>query len=109
MNHKLLQLLGMARKANRLSLGHDAALGAVLAKKARLCVFASDASERLEREFTRAARDYEDELKIIRIPFTIQEIRGAVGYKAGVLAVNDDGFAKAVRKLYLETQEGMPL
>lgn len=109
MNHKLLQLLGMARKANRLSLGHDAALDAVLAKKARLCLLTSDASERLEREFTRAARDYENKLEIVRIPFTIHEIHAAVRFKAGVLTVNDDGFAKAVRKLYLETQEDLPL
>lgn len=103
MENKLLQLLGIARRANRLSLGHDAALEAVLAKKARLCLIACDASQRLEKEFTRAARDYE--LKVIRLPSTIEQFHRALGFKAGVVTVNEDGFAKAVHKLYQETQE----
>lgn len=106
MEHKLLQLLGMARRANRLSLGHDAALQATLAGKAKLCLLACDASQRLEKEFTRAAQDYR--LRIIRLPFTITQFHHALGFKAGVLTVNDDGFAKAAEKLYQETQEECP-
>lgn len=103
MEHKLLQMLGMARKANRLSLGHDAALGAVLAHKAKLCLLACDASARLEKEFTRAARD--NQLEVIRLPFTIAQFHHALGFKAGVVTVDENGFAKAVRRLYQETQE----
>ena len=53
MDDKALGLLGIARRAGRLSLGHDAAKGAVLAGRARLCLISADASDRLEREFFR--------------------------------------------------------
>lgn len=52
MDDKALGLLGIARRAGRLSLGHDAAKGAVLAGRARLCLISADASDRLEREFS---------------------------------------------------------
>ena len=57
MDDKALGLLGIARRAGRLSLGHDAAKGAVLAGKARLCLISADASERLERESRSGASD----------------------------------------------------
>lgn len=41
MDDKALGLLGIARRAGRLSLGHDAAKGAVLAGRARLCLISA--------------------------------------------------------------------
>lgn len=106
MNDKVLQFLGMARRANALSLGHDAALDAVLSKKAKLCIIASDASQRLEREFGRAS---ENKIGLLRVPYTMEEIHHAVGFKAGVMTVNDLGFANAVQKMCLDTQGGISL
>ena len=54
-NEKILSLLGLARRAGRVSLGHDAAIGSVVKNKAKLCVLSSDASERLKNEFLHAA------------------------------------------------------
>ena len=47
---KFLSLLGMARRAGRLSLGHDAAEEAIVKNKAKLCLCCADASARLQRE-----------------------------------------------------------
>ena len=44
---KLNGVLGLARRAGKVSLGHDAALTAVKQRAAHLCLVASDASERL--------------------------------------------------------------
>lgn len=93
MNDRALGLLGIARRAGRLSLGHDAAKGAVLTGKARLCLLSSDASERLEREFTRMTREKKG-VPLKRTRYTMEQIHRAVGARAGVLTVDDDGFAE---------------
>ena len=51
MNDRTLGLLGIARRASALSLGHDAALSSVKEGKASVCILASDSSERLKNEF----------------------------------------------------------
>ncbi len=56
MNNKALNLLGMARRADKISLGHDASVTSIKEKKAWLCVLSQDASERLKNEMSRLAK-----------------------------------------------------
>lgn len=91
MNDRILSYLGLARRANRVSLGHDASLTSVLKQKAKLILLTEDASDRLKREFERAASG--QSIKIFYLPFTMADIWKAVGVKAGVLTINDTGFA----------------
>ena len=93
MSDKTLGLLGIARRAGRLSLGHDAAKNAILAGKARLCLISADASERLEREFCRMAGAGE-KFPIRRVRYTMEQLDHAIGVRAGVLTVDDGGFAE---------------
>ncbi|HIT52676.1 MAG TPA: ribosomal L7Ae/L30e/S12e/Gadd45 family protein [Candidatus Fimivicinus intestinavium] len=93
MNDKALGLLGIARRAGRLSLGHDAAKSAVLAGRARLCLISADASERLEREFARMTGAGE-KLPIRRVRYTMEQFGHAIGVRTGVLTVDDGGFAE---------------
>ena len=93
MDDKALGLLGIARRAGRLSLGHDAAKGAVLAGRARLCLISADASDRLEREFFRMTQG-EKSIPLRRVRYTMEQFHRAIGAKAGVLTVDDDGFAE---------------
>ena len=93
MDDKALGLLGIARRAGRLSLGHDAAKGAVLAGKARLCLISADASERLEREFVRMTQG-ETGIPLRRVRYTMEQFHRASGVRTGVLTVDDDGFAE---------------
>lgn len=98
MNDKFLSLLGMARRAGKISLGHDAAKDSANRKKAKLIVLALDASERLKKEFrTKAENTHTD---ILFSHYTIEEISLAVGSKAGVLTVDDGGFSKKLREIY---------
>lgn len=92
-NDRVLGLLGIARRAGRLSLGHDAAKGAVLRGRARLCLLSSDASERLEREFTRMTQEKKS-VPLKRVRYTMEQFHRAIGVRTGVLTVDDDGFAE---------------
>ena len=103
MPKKYISMLGMARRAGRLSMGHDTALGSLREQKAQLIIFARDISPRLIEEFTVARDKYNNELEMLQIDESIDELHKAIGYKAGVIAVNDSNFS--VRLIQLIKQE----
>ena len=55
MNSRVSGLLGICRKANKMSMGHDACKGAVTSGKAKLCLLSSESSQRIYDEFARFA------------------------------------------------------
>ncbi len=101
-NKKYIQMLGMARRAGKLSMGHDMALGAVKSGKAKLVVFSSDISKRLVSEFEKAASEQKGEIPCVSIDETINDIHRFVGYKAGVLTVDDINFSTRIYELIKE-------
>lgn len=92
MNEKLLHLLGIARRAGRLSLGNDAAVEALRKGKTRLILLAGDLSPRTASGVEFAAK--EEEVTVVHTGATMDEISMALGKRTGVVAVNDAGFAK---------------
>ena len=102
-NPKLLSLLGMCRRASRLSCGHDAAVGSLRSKSAKLCLLSSDASERLRKEIEREANFEGREIPVRELLSDMNEIGRATGLKSAVVTVNDEGFAKSMLGL-LTTQ-----
>ncbi len=88
-------MLGLARRAGKLSMGHDTALDSVRKGRAKLIVFASDISKRVVDEFEREA----SRTPCVKISETIDEIFFSLGYKAGVLTVNDENFASRITEL----------
>lgn len=102
MNSKLLSLLGLAYRAQCISLGHDAALEALKKRKTKLILLSSDASQRLEKEFERERQLNKSDFKIIRIKQTMSDINGALPCKAGVISVNESGFAQKLEQLAKE-------
>ena len=101
-NPKLISLLGMCRRAGRLSCGHDAAIGSVRSKSAKLCLLSSDSSQRLRKEIEReAAFDGRD----IPVRVLTSKIGKATGLKSAVVTVNDEGFAKTMLGLLNTTEE----
>lgn len=102
MNDKFLSLLGMARRSGNLCLGHDAAVSSVVKNKARLCVISSEGSERLKREMTHACSFEGKSIPVITVGYKITELSKAIGSKAAVLTVTDEGFAAALIKRYEE-------
>lgn len=95
-NPKFLSLLGMCRKAGKLSCGHDGAIGSIRSKSARLCLLSSDSSQRLRLEAEREANFDGRNIPIVILHSTMEDIRCATGLRSAVLSVNDEGFAKSM-------------
>jgi len=99
MNNKQLSLLGLCKKADKLSMGHDSSIAAIVTGRAKACILCEDASERLKKEFTRAVNYNERNVPLVYLPNTMEDIKSATGQPAGVLTINDEGFAKSFLKL----------
>lgn len=101
MESNFYNILGLARRAGKIGWGHDAALGAVKYGNAYLCILTSDASERLKNEFIRACSSEGRNVPVQEVEKTMDEMKGVIGVRAGVLTVNDEGFAKSLNKYIL--------
>ena len=103
-NDRLMSLLGLARKAGKLELGSEAVKQAVHRRKAKLVLLSGDLSPR-----TLQAMQEEAEKAGVRtaaLPAGMDAVQAALGQRAGVLAVNDSGFAEALLKLCAEDRGG---
>lgn len=104
MNEKLLSLLGIARRAGRLSMGFDAASESMNKGEAALLLLAEDLSERSRRTIMQTAA-------LAKTPtadagFDMKTLGLAVGRKqTGIIAVNDSGFAKSLKALCTENSQ----
>lgn len=92
-------MLGMSRRAGRLSMGHDMAEKSIKSHKARLVLFCCDASPRLVDEFKKTLENARLDIPVIVTEFTMSEIHFSIGYKAGVMTLDDDNFAKRIIEL----------
>ena len=94
---KLLSMLGLARRAGKIEPGVDAAVSAARGRKAAVLLCAQDMSEKtvknLRYEGDRAG------IETLGLPFGMEELSHACGLRAGVMAVTDQGFAKAIKGL----------
>ena len=102
---KFLNLCGMCRRAGRLSAGHDASKASVRDGTAAVCVLAKDASERLREEMSGLCRADGREIPLLQTDHTVTELSRAIGTKAAVVTVNDEGFARKLITLYGEIAE----
>ena len=91
-----LNILGLCRRANKLSMGPDACKDSVRQKKACLCLVSAESSGRVFKEFSNLCEQYD--VPIIKIDLNIRQLSQITGYKAGILTVNDPGFAGSVMK-----------
>lgn len=93
-NDKFLGLLGICRRAGRMKLGFNKSADSLKTKKAAAVFTASDISPKTEKELQYAAR--KATAKVIRTEYDIETLSKAIGAPAGVIAVEDEGFAKAL-------------
>lgn len=96
-------MLGLARRAGKLSMGHDMATQSISKRKARLVILCRDVSPRLVREFRKTLELKGNDIPLIQADITIDEIHQSAGYHAGVLTVDDDNFSDRI--ISLLTQE----
>ena len=95
--NKLASMLSLTQKAGRLLLGFDVAKGAVKKKNAGLVLLAKDLSPRSRKEIALVCEKSGAQVK--EMPLTMDEVWFAVGKRAGVLAVADEGLAKKLAQL----------
>lgn len=100
MNEKILSLFGLARRAGKLAPGHDVVIESVVKNKAKLCVLCVDASERLEREIKHACSYENKNIPVLKAKFDMKTLSKAIGTKAAVISINDEGFAKKLLSMF---------
>lgn len=97
MNDRLLSLLGLARRAGRVSLGFDPVCESVAKGEAALVLVAADISEGSLRKLRSNIDKYG--VCIEQTPYDIDSLAAAVGKAVRVISVNDSGFAAKVKEL----------
>lgn len=104
MNDSALSLLGICRRAGRMSMGHDACKQALKSGSAQACFICSDASERLKDEISYLAENAEIGFYLLK--YSMFDISQATGFKASVFTIDDVGFAKAFIKKLNDNKTG---
>ena len=100
-NSKALNLLGLARRAGRLSFGHDAVTDSIKSKASQLVLLSADASERLKNEMITLCEKFSADVLVTDC--SMEDLGLATGMKRiAVLSVNDIGFAKSIKNLTRE-------
>lgn len=97
MSDRILSLLGLARRAGRLSLGNDAARESIFTGEAKLILLARDLSARTTGGMQAAAQ--QGGVPWVGLEQSLDEVGMALGKRVGVIAVNDQGFAKRLTEL----------
>ncbi|WEV61031.1 YlxQ-related RNA-binding protein [Streptococcaceae bacterium ESL0729] len=96
MNDKVLNLLGLAKRAGKLTSGEDLVVKSIQNGKAKLVFLGHDASKNLIKKITDKTSYYEVSMTDI---FSTLELSQAVGEPRKVIAVTDRGFAKKMGEL----------
>lgn len=97
MNDRILSLLGLCRRAGKLTMGNDTVIESVLNRKAKLVIAASDLSKRTAKGIFAAS--HENNVKVLEINRTKEQMGSALGKYCAVVAVLDSGFAKKLTEL----------
>lgn len=98
MGDRLLQLLGIARRAGKLTYGLDAAVDMVKDKKSQLILVASDASPRTSLILQRACE--ENNAKLINITYTMEQLGASIGRSSvATVALNGKSFTEKVKEI----------
>lgn len=100
MTDRLLSLLGLCRRAGKLTLGNDPVIDSILDKKAKLVLIASDCSEHTAKGVLKIA--HQNNVRAQIVPYTKDDISLAVGKYTAVLSVCDMGFARSFYALLKE-------
>ena len=92
--NKSLTLLGFASKALKLEYGMQKSIEAIKKNRSKLIVTANDLSEKSKKEILFYAT--KQNIRLLTIDVTVENLSTAVGRKCGVISVNDNGFADAI-------------
>lgn len=102
MNDKLLNFLGLCRRAGKMKIGCDTVIESVETGNARLVLLASDISENTKKKIISATKATGYEI----LNYSKDELSFALGKTCAVLSVEDDGFAKKLSELITQNNKG---
>ena len=102
MNNKLLSLLGLMRRAGKLSLGFDAAAESAETGVSCLILTTADISPKTLKELNYKINNKTD---VIAIRCNQDDMQHAIGKAVKIISINDKGFAQKAR-LLMETDNG---
>lgn len=97
MNDRLLNFLGLCRRAGKLSAGKDIVIEKIIESKAKLVLTSSDISKNTEKKLL--VNCHRGNVKAMKLNRTTEELSLAVGKFCAVVAVLDSGFAKKIAEL----------
>lgn len=97
---KLLQMMGLARRASLLNAGEEVVANAIHAHKARLVLLAEDAGERTRKKIRQLAGE---RVPVMTVPVDKVRLGAALGKEScAVAAVLDGGFAAKLSAMLTE-------
>ena len=95
-NNKIYGLIGLARRASKVSFGTESSMDSIKRRKAKLVIVAEDASQRTKKNFE---IECEKMNLNIRIYGTIENLSTAIGQNnKAVITINDENFSKEIIK-----------
>ena len=104
MKDRLLSLLGIAKRAGRLTAGFDAAVISMKNGESRLLLLSDELSDRSKSAAAAAAEQYG--VEFIYSGCTMEETGHALGRKhTGIVSVNDNGFAVKIKTLCAQNSQ----
>lgn len=104
---KFFGMLGLAKKAGKVSTGAFICDKMIKSKKAKLVILACDASENTKKSISDSCKYYN--IQLIKPEVQMEELGYATGGgDRAVVSVNDYNFAKAILDIFIscETEKG---
>ena len=95
MNDKLLNFLGLCRRAGKMKIGCDTAIESIELGNSKFVLMASDISENTKKKVISALNGVECNI----LDYTKDELSFSLGKTCAVLSVEDEGFAKKLSEL----------
>lgn len=99
---EIMGFLGLARRAGKLSVGHDSVIESIVKNKCELLILAVDASERLKNEIKHAATYGERNIPVIESSFSMLDYSAGIGKKSAVFSVTDKSFKEKLETMFRE-------
>lgn len=97
MNDKILNFLGICRRAGRLTVGNDAVCEEITDNKAKLVIVSKDVSPNTEKKLRKICGF--NSVELLKLNRTRDELSASIGRFGAVTAVTDEGFAKKLSEL----------
>ena len=95
-NNKIYGMIGLARKAGKLSFGTESSKDTIERNKAKLVIVAEDASDRTKKNFKDLASIYNVPIRVFG---NIEDLSNAIGQvDKAVLVIKDENFSKEIIK-----------